>query len=323
MKDVLVSIIVPVFNKERYLENCLKSILLQTYKRFELLLIDDGSSDKSGMICDEYKKQDKRISVIHKENEGVSICRNLGIEMANGRFVFFIDADDYIYDDYIEQLVKPMLEESVDISICGFFNVYRNKIVKKSIKKDRVGKLQEDYSILPHNSSCLQGPVCKCYKKSIIDKYNIRFPSEINYGEDQCFNFQYYLHVNTYKFISKPLYRYYRRGTGTSLDSTYTSETLKDELKTLEFLNIFLEDYNVINKNIIITRQIYQIMARFKYNEIFTYNNFKRLIGMVRTYDCTYDFYDSIKIKIVSILLTKKYYIGVYALLYIQRLLKK
>lgn len=104
MKDDLISVIVPVYNVEKYLRKCIDSILCQTYKNFEIILIDDGSSDNSGKICDEYLNRDERISVFHKKNQGLSEARNTGIKKAKGKYLTFVDSDDFINEEYILNL---------------------------------------------------------------------------------------------------------------------------------------------------------------------------------------------------------------------------
>lgn len=118
-KNKKVSIIVPVYNVEKYLQRCIESILTQTETDFELLLIDDGSKDKSGLMCDDYAQKDKRVNVIHKENGGVSSARNLGIEKANGEWMCFIDADDYVRQDFLSN-IQQYLFGDVDIVHWGF-----------------------------------------------------------------------------------------------------------------------------------------------------------------------------------------------------------
>lgn len=123
-----ISIIVPVYNVEKYLNKCLDSILAQTFEDYELLLIDDGSSDKSGNICDEYEKKDKRVKVFHKENGGLSSARNAGIDAACGEYIGFIDSDDYIDNDMFEQLYNDVTKNDADVAVCGIYNCYRNVV---------------------------------------------------------------------------------------------------------------------------------------------------------------------------------------------------
>lgn len=121
-----ISIIVPVYNVEKYIRKCIESILNQTFSDFELILVDDGSTDNSGKICDEYKLKDDRVIVIHKENSGVSSARNVGIDNANGKFLGFVDGDDYIEKDMYETLYKDIKEFDADISVCQVYDEYNN-----------------------------------------------------------------------------------------------------------------------------------------------------------------------------------------------------
>ena len=124
MNNKKVSIIVPVYNVEKYLQRCIESILTQTETDFELLLIDDGSKDKSGLICDEYAQKDKRVNVIHKENGGVSSARNLGIEKANGEWICFIDADDYVRQDFLSDIQQYLFNARIQQASAKLRNVF-------------------------------------------------------------------------------------------------------------------------------------------------------------------------------------------------------
>lgn len=117
-KDELISVVVPIYNVEKYIEKCIDSIINQTYTNLEIILVDDGSPDKCGKICDEYAKRDKRIKVIHKENGGVSSARNIGLDNLNGEYVTFIDADDYISNNYCEELLNALKTENADCVAC-------------------------------------------------------------------------------------------------------------------------------------------------------------------------------------------------------------
>ena len=118
MQDILVSVIVPVFNVEKFLSKCIDSIIHQTYKKLEIILVDDGSKDNSGQICDEYASKDERIKVIHKDNEGVAQARITGFENCSGSYISFVDGDDYISASYIEKLIGPVCEYKVDFVCC-------------------------------------------------------------------------------------------------------------------------------------------------------------------------------------------------------------
>ena len=128
-----ISIIVPVYNVEKYLEKCVRSILAQTFTDFELILVDDGSPDSSGAMCDQFAEQDQRVKVIHKENGGLSDARNAGIEIATGEYLGFVDSDDYIADDMYELLYTNIVKEDADLSICGIYDVYEERANCKSL----------------------------------------------------------------------------------------------------------------------------------------------------------------------------------------------
>ena len=119
MKQPKISIIVPVYNAEKYLRHCLDSILNQSFQDFELLLVDDGSKDRSGKICDEYAEKDKRVSVWHQENQGVSVARNVGLEHAQGEWIYFPDSDDIVIENALEIMMK-MCVEDIDYVMCGY-----------------------------------------------------------------------------------------------------------------------------------------------------------------------------------------------------------
>ena len=130
--DEKISVIVPVYNVEQYLERCVDSIINQTYKNLEIILVNDGSTDNSGQLCDELAKKDSRIRVIHKENGGVSEARNFGVKEISGEYVIFIDSDDYINKRMINVLYSQIKLEEADVSVCGVMNVYENNHIPQA-----------------------------------------------------------------------------------------------------------------------------------------------------------------------------------------------
>lgn len=124
--EELISVIVPVYNVEKYIDKCINSIINQTYKNLEIILVDDGSPDNCGNICDEYSKKDNRIIVIHKENGGVSSARNIGIKNAKGKWITFVDSDDWIENDYVEKLSKIGIQNKAEVVLCGYNRIYNN-----------------------------------------------------------------------------------------------------------------------------------------------------------------------------------------------------
>lgn len=211
--DTLISVIVPVYNVGKYLPRCIESILRQTYQNFELLLIDDGSPDRAGEICDSYAKKDERIRVVHKENAGVSSARNKGLDLARGEYISFIDADDWVREDYLEKLLAPMLKHDVQMVVGGM--EFRNIDLRKSYILEQQLDVQTSskdimWEFFIEKSALSRGPCVKLYVKSIIEKYHIRFNQTITWGEDTIFLHEYWKKAGKIYIISDCLYYYNR-----------------------------------------------------------------------------------------------------------------
>ena len=138
MEKPLISVIVPVYNVEKYIKECLNSIIKQTYKKLQIILIDDGSTDNSGEICDSYQAKDDRINVIHKENGGLSDARNKGLEIAEGDYLAFVDSDDFIAEDYVEYLLRILEKYNADVSVCSKQNFNAGEVIKKKEEEAEV-----------------------------------------------------------------------------------------------------------------------------------------------------------------------------------------
>lgn len=202
-----VSVIVPVYNAEKYLHRCIDSILAQTFTDFELLLIDDGSKDKSGAICDEYAVKDSRVRVFHKENGGVSSARNLGLDNACGSYITFVDSDDYLEAKCLSTLVS---QQNIDLTIV---NYVCHKCFKRIIPDSVSFVLQGEnvlYDFLNQrtNIGSLRTPWGKLYKKCLIDKIKLRFNEELHIAEDTIFVLQYCINCRSLEMIDNPLYNY-------------------------------------------------------------------------------------------------------------------
>ena len=240
----LVSVIIPIYNCENNLDRCINSVLNQTYKNIELILVNDGSIDSSGDICDFYSKKDKRIKVIHQKNQGVSIARNNGVNIAKGYYIQFVDADDYIdKNDMIEKLTMAM-EEGVDLVICGYKWVNEKKHSNKVIKKIPAEATYDERDFLLnfgelYNDVIISSPWNKLYLRKIIQKHNILFPENINIGEDLLFNLQYMYYCNKVKIIKDLLYNYMRRDSK-SLTSKLKRIFLKIKKCSIKKLRNFL-----------------------------------------------------------------------------------
>ncbi len=193
MNDDLISVIVPVYNVEKYINKCVDSIINQTYKNIEIILIDDGSTDKSCVICDEYIKKDNRIKVIHQENSGLSEARNTGIKIANGKYLAFVDGDDYILEGMLEYLYNLINETNSEISVCNFFRYWNEdkKIIDYDISSKRIVlKKEQALKEILKNDLLKSFAWNKLYKKSLFE--NVRYPKNMKM-EDVA---------TTYKLIS-------------------------------------------------------------------------------------------------------------------------
>lgn len=228
MKDKI-SVIVPVYKVEEYLPKCIESILNQTYKNLELILVDDGSPDRCPEICDEYAKKDKRVKVIHKKNAGVSAARNDGIDSATGDFVAFVDSDDWIEPEMYEKLLQKQQENDYDVVFCGF-NIIIDNVVYSVIEKNKAEFCETkdlvyllrcpNYKILNNNQYVSFGNI-QCYnwrflyKKEIFDK--IHFNEKLNYMEDVKILTEIFLNENLkVSYIDDSMYNYLIRKTSLS-----------------------------------------------------------------------------------------------------------
>lgn len=173
MNDLLISVIIPVYMAEKFLHRCVNSVLNQTYQNFEIILINDGSKDKSGMICDEYAKKDKRIKVIHQENQGVSAARNKGLDMARGEWIYFLDSDDYISPKSFELLMCVQKEDDYDIVASGHCSVQGKQCIVKSKNWKKLTDfeiIKKKYFLIEYANFCAG----KLVRKSLWE--HIRFP---------------------------------------------------------------------------------------------------------------------------------------------------
>ena len=202
------SIIVPVYNAEEFIKKCVDSILDQTFKDFELILVDDGSKDSSSNICDEYAQKDSRVKVIHKENAGVSSARNSGIELAQGEYLGFVDSDDWIDNNMFESLINEAEKNNTDIVMCDASTVYSNgreekDTITKLAKSSVINKVGFTSELLME----MAGAAWRCiYKSSLIKENKIVFPQGIKLSEDRIFNIYAMGLSNNISYIKKSYY---------------------------------------------------------------------------------------------------------------------
>ncbi len=262
----MISIIVPIYGVEKYLPRCIESILNQSHSDFELLLVDDGSPDSCGRICDEYASRDNRIIVIHQSNAGVSAARNAGLDRAKGEFVGFVDPDDYTEPDMYAEMISALESEHADLAICGYNYIDENGSIDESrvypIKEDEMltqKQLMKMFSDMP--PTVRLGVVNKLFRAEKLKK--LRFAKELHSAEDVLFLTEYSKKVDKASFVHKPLYmNTVRQGSAThgglSIESLADSFAVHDKMyKTIisaypELKNhsqIFLLDVCVLKYN--------------------------------------------------------------------------
>lgn len=222
MSNILVSIIVPIYNTGEYLYKCLESIVNQNLQEIELILIDDGSTDNSGEICDYYSEKDKRVCVIHKKNEGVSIARNVGIQAAKGEYIGFIDSDDWIEKEMYQELYYYAKETGADIVMCDACTVYDdNKKEADTISSLNESVLLNKKEITPLNLREIAGSACRCiYKQELLKIHAILFPTGLPLSEDRIFNLKSMGNSEKFYYLKKAYYNRYVR-TGSAVNKYY------------------------------------------------------------------------------------------------------
>ena len=242
-----VSIIVPVYNVEKSLARCVDSILNQEYRDFELILMDDGSKDQSGAICDAYAQADARVVVVHKENSGVSDTRNQGIEQAQGTYLQFVDSDDWLTPDATKLMVRAAEETGCDMVIADFYRVVGEMVSRKGdIDADHVIGREEFASFMMENPADYYYGVLwnKLYRRDIINAHQIRMDAKISWCEDFMFNLEYVRYASSFYALRTPVY-YYVKTKGSLVNQKISFS------KTVEMKLMMFECYNDFYKHVL------------------------------------------------------------------------
>ncbi|HWJ77146.1 MAG TPA: glycosyltransferase [Niallia sp.] len=257
--EVKISVIVPVYNIEQFLPNCIDSLIDQSFKDIEIILVNDGSSDNSPNICNEYAIMDKRIKVIHKKNEGVSVARNTGLRVAKGEFIAFVDGDDWVEHDIYSLMYNKITTSKADLIMCRFFNFSPNgdfEIAKEPLKSG-VYSNNEIFQelVLPMlgnkfvnlSENLIMGSIWRClYKREIIYKNNMHFP-EVKIAEDMLFHLNYQLACKKVVILDKALYYY--RYNPSSATKKYITSLLDTLIYQLELVEKTLINFNMLNES--------------------------------------------------------------------------
>jgi glycosyltransferase involved in cell wall biosynthesis len=330
---VKVSVIIPVYNAERDIEECIQSLLKQTLQHCEFIFINDGSTDNSIEIIRKYQKYDQRIILINQENQGVSIARNTGLINANGEYVGFVDADDYINNDMLERLYKSAREDNYDVVISNFESEIAGYKVVSNYPFTINKKLNKDYiknKILPYflAKDDLNTVCSKLYKNRVVKDNRIIFPEKVTLGEDGIYNILFFSNSNLVKYIDYTGY-HYREVEGSATrniaEKDYFSSSI--EVFKMDMPKIFLEqiDTDKVN-NLKATKLINSVFSyihiyftpsksvgflqRYNYVKKMISNNYVResLILYHRIYYETLGSYQ----KMLLILINKKSALGLY-----------
>lgn len=241
MENELISVVVPVYNIEKYLDKCIKSILNQTYVNLEIILVNDGSTDNSGRICDKYAESDKRICVLHQKNGGRSAARNVGMDRASGGYLMFVDGDDWIDDNCIEEAYKAF-ENETEMVVFRERNVYTDRIDDKGTDEYMkfIGKEPLEFYVKGYKGFQISNSVCgKLYRTDFIK--NIRF-EEGRYYEDIMFTTKVYAACRNCIYLDRAYYNY-NIATDSSITYAGVNElTFRDEIPIFYEKEVFLKD---------------------------------------------------------------------------------
>lgn len=263
----MVSVIVPVYNCEKYLGKCIDSVLKQTYKSLEVIIINDGSSDSSHEIAERFSKLDKRIKLINQENKGVSATRNKGLENSTGKYVLFVDADDYIEKNMIELLVNASEKYNTQITSCGLF-IEENSSDHPGKTWDSIAfnggetiilNNEELRCVFPEKlaTTVFHSVFAKLYRLDYIKQNSSFFDPEISLGEDYLFNLPLFRKVDKYAYINNSLYHYNIRYSNINLSGKYRADMFEIKRKLFNATISILNSWNTDNKHF--DRYVYEV----------------------------------------------------------------
>ena len=282
----LVSIVIPVYNAEKYIKRCLNSLINQSYKNIEIVIVDDGSKDKSLDIIKEFSKEDKRIKFISKENEGPSKARNCGLDNIVGDYIAFIDADDYIGKDYIKNLISKI--EKSDLVVTNYSELKNNKIQKIELFKFLNKEIEQDIDerVIDEITLKFGGLVWgKLFRKSIIDKFNIKFNEKIKMSEDLLFVLEYVTNIKKINKIEEYDY-FYNLENENSITHNYDKKLFLQQLEvTIKVGEILckLKELN-INVNKIISLRVKSSVMYAIYKETTSSRAYKEKLRNIESF---------------------------------------
>lgn len=225
----MISIVVPVYNSEKSLKRCVDSILAQTCRDIQVILVEDGSKDRSAQMCDEYARLDSRVLSVHKENEGVSMARNKGIELAEGKYIQFVDSDDFIAPDMCKRMLQAVEKSGADLAVCGFHHLYLGRDIVKVPKEPEICRVSSfsDSFLRMYESGFLNMPWNKLF---LAEKIKEGFKKGLSLGEDLLFNLSYLRRIEAVTIVKEPFYYYIQEQN----QNTLSSKKREDKLQIAE-----------------------------------------------------------------------------------------
>lgn len=328
-----VSVIIPVYNCKDYLEECLKSVINQTLREIEIILVDDGSTDGSGELAEKLSERDPRIKVIHQKNMGAASARNSGIKIASGEYIGFVDSDDYI-DERMYEILYSNTENYVEIVQCNYIEIDKNnknnRIIANNMEK--LGVLEKEYiqeNIIPSFASNInRGFYClwnKIYKREWINKENLSIDESLEIAEDWWFNIICFSKVNTMRFVGDELY-YYIHQNNDSLMSKYRKNQFELQLVCRKRICDLLKNYDISRYkkefNIRFLNSLTSnILLEFKNNKEFNYIKFRNIIENQLIFEAaiSYNYINNITKISWFLIMRKQYWLSyiVFKLIYI------
>lgn len=322
-----VSIIIPVYNSERYLPRCLNSVIGQTYRNLEIILINDGSNDRSGQICDEYAERDQRIKVKHQENGGVSSARNVGLDTATGKYLQFADCDDYLDTNMVEKMLFAINTNGAEVAICGLKQIDASSgrcLDDTRFLEEGLYGYDGFLLILPtlYSLGLTNAPWNKIYRTSFIRAKSIRFEEEMDYGEDLMFNMDVFKKGHSFQLLAESLYNYVQYNGFSTLASRRRRNMHEIQVKLFaELTSIYvnttgnLDQLNALDK----IHAEYVVRALLLTADSYTlkdYSSYKSHIASIvvdkALNDCFRDL--SLQRRLVMYLIRHKWYLAVYIL---------
>lgn len=310
---IKVSIIIPIYNSECYLERCLDSILAQSFTEWECICVNDGSTDRSNLILERYRIKDERFKVIEQENAGASVARNNALSFVKGKYIVFVDSDDYISYDYLQILYEKITNDNSDLCCCGYYSIEREKIVKQhDFPLDNQGR---DY-FLKCLFSGTGGTICsKIFSSQLIRTNEIKFNTDFSLCEDQLFSLE--IMCNSNKITSVEYFGYYyERNNQYSLVKGANYEVWLAQLKLIEYMDSYMLKFSVEDelREFVLENKFKSVLYCIVFSTgLLTYEKWKNVLNNVYVQKhmkkvhikTKFDFAYIFPIKIKSFLLTK------------------